>query len=383
MKRDFSTLSPRILIAPDKFKGSMTAHEISSILKSEIEKAIPSAKVSCSPLADGGDGSIDILAKHLNLEKIRVKTIDPLGRYLETDYYKNDATAYIELASSSGLVLLHEEERNPFKTSTYGTGLEIKHAIENGVDHIYLFLGGSATNDGGIGIASALGYTFLDNDGNELRPIGSSLSLIGRIIPSQIEHALKSFTLCCDVNNPPTGVNGAASVYAQQKGASKTDIEILDHGMVNLCNQVKLFNSKEVINLIGGGAAGGVPICLVGLLGSTIISGVDLIIKQVNLEDEIENSDFVISGEGRLDKQSLNGKVVSGVARLCKKYKKPLYLTVGKNELDQKSVKDLGVKQIYEIISHAEDIDDAMENGSYYLSKIGREIAQQICRRNL
>jgi glycerate kinase len=194
---------------------------------------------------------------------------------------------------------------------------------------------------------------------------------------------LKSLTLCCDVNNPPTGVNGAASIYAQQKGASKEDIEILDHGMVNLCNQIKLFNYKEVINLVGGGAAGGVPVCLVGLLGSTIVSGVDLIIKLLNLEDEIENSDFVISGEGRLDKQSLNGKVVSGVARLCKKYKKPLYLTVGKNELDQKSVKDLGVKQIFEIMSHAEDIDDAMENGSYYLSKIGREIAQQICSRNL
>ncbi|MFT4532915.1 MAG: glycerate kinase [Saprospiraceae bacterium] len=383
MKRDFSTLSPRILIAPDKFKGSMTAHEISSILKSEIEKVIPSANVSYSPLADGGDGSIEILAKHLNLEIIRVKTIDPLGRGLETIYYKKDDTAYIELASSSGLVLLNEEERNPFKTSTYGTGLEMKHAIENGLDHIYLFLGGSATNDGGIGIASALGYTFLGNGGIELPPVGESLSLIRTIIPSPIVDTLKSLTLCCDVNNPPTGVNGAASIYAQQKGASKEDIEILDHGMVNLCNQIKMFNYKEVINLVGGGAAGGVPVCLVGLLGSTIVSGVDLIIKLLNLEDEIENSDFVISGEGRLDKQSLNGKVVSGVARLCKKYKKPLYLTVGKNELDQKSVKDLGVKQIFEIMSHAEDIDDAMENGSYYLSKIGREIAQQICSRNL
>jgi glycerate kinase len=383
MKRDYSTFSPKILISPDKFKGSMTAHEISSILKLEIEKVIPSAIVSCSPLADGGDGSIDILAKHLNLEKIFVKTIDPLGRYLETEYYRNSTTAYIELASSSGLVLLKDKERNPFKTSTYGTGLEIKHAIENGVDHVYLFLGGSSTNDGGIGIASALGFTFLDNDGNELPPIGSSLDLIRTIISSRSELALKSLILCCDVNNPPTGENGAASVYAQQKGASKEDIEILDQGMINLCNQVKLFNSKEVINLVGGGAAGGVPVCLVGLLAATIVGGVDLIIEQVNLEDEIKNSDFVISGEGRLDEQSLNGKVVSGVARLCKKYKKPLYLTVGINEIDEKSVKDLGVKQIYEIISHAKDIDDAMENGSSYLSKISREIAQQIYNRNL
>ena len=382
MERDLNSLSPRILIAPDKFKGSMTAHEISSILKAEIEKVIPSAKVVCSPLADGGDGSLYILSKYLNFEKRHVETVDPLGRYLETVYYKSATTAYIELASSSGLVLLKEEKRNPLNTSTYGTGIEISDALESGIDHIFLFLGGSATHDGGIGIASALGYIFLDCDGKVLPPIGASLSLIRTIIPTPGVATLKSLILCCDVNNPPTGINGAALVYAKQKGASGEQIKVLDEGLINLCNQIKLFNGNEVIDLIGGGAAGGIPVCLVGLFGASIISGVDHIIKTVNLENEISNSDFVISGEGSLDAQSLNGKVVSGVAQLCKGYNKPLYLTVGKNELGEAELDSLGVEQLYEIISYAEDINDAIQNGSYYLRKIGQQIALQISNRN-
>ena len=382
MKSDPISHRPRILIAPDKFKGSMTAHEISSILKSEIEVIFPSAKVLCCPLADGGDGSIDILSQYLNLEKKHVETVDPLGRYLETAYFKNETTAYIELASSSGLVLLQQEEKNPLKTSTYGTGLEIKDAIENGTEHIFLFLGGSATHDGGIGMASALGYTFLDCDGNKLPPIGSSLGMVKTIITPRDLSTLKSLTLCCDVNNPPTGINGAASIYAQQKGASVEQIEILDDGLGNLCNQIYLFNKNKVINLIGGGAAGGVPVCLVGLFGASIVSGLEHITKIVDLEKEIANSDFVISGEGGLDEQSLNGKVVSGVAQLCKDYKKPLYLTVGKNELDQTKLDSLGIEHLFEIIHYAKDVNDAIQNGSYYLRKIGQQIALQISNRN-
>ncbi|MGK0315789.1 MAG: glycerate kinase [Saprospiraceae bacterium] len=378
MKRDLKSLSPRILIAPDKFKGSMTAYEISSILKSEIEKVIPAANVSCSPLADGGDGSIEILAKYVKLEKKLVESVDPLGRLLQTVYYKSATTAYIELASSSGLVLLKEDERNPLNTSTHGTGLEIKDALENGIDHIVLFLGGSATHDGGIGIAAALGYSFLDCDGKELPPIGASLGLIRTMKSSPNMITLKSMTLCCDVNNPPTGINGAASVYAKQKGASVEQMKLLDEGLGNLCNQIYLFNRNEVINLIGAGAAGGVPVCLVGLFGASIISGVDYIIKKVNLEAEIANSDFIISGEGSLDAQSLNGKVVSGVAQLCKDYNKPLFLTVGKNELGQTELNSLDVERVYEIINYAKDINDAIQNGSYYLRKIGQQIAVRI-----
>lgn len=365
----------RILIAPDKFKGSLTGPEICKILRTEIESIIPEAIVEECPLADGGDGSVKILAGYLDLKKINCTTVDPLRRSLDSSYYSSGCTAYIELASASGLVLLDDVEKDPLRTSTYGTGLQIKHAIESGIDQIYLFLGGSATNDGGLGIANALGYKFYDVQGSELLPIGASLNNINKIVPPKEHLNIKSLTLCCDVVNIPFGPNGAAYIFAKQKGANQDEIIKLDEGLANLCEQVKSFNGIDITNLIGGGAAGGVPISLTGFMDASITSGMELIAKISMLDFKIANADLVISGEGKLDLQSLNGKVVNGVSEICRKYGKKLLLVVGRNDLSDTDIKNLGAFNLFSVLDLAKDMNDAMTRSAKYVKVIGKKIA--------
>lgn len=366
----------KILIAPDKFKGSLSGAQICHILKDEILSKIPDVVIEECPMADGGDGSVEILSHYLDLEKRTCNTVDPVGKPIEAVYYTSDDFAYIELATSSGLILLDDSKRNPLHTSTFGTGIQIKNAIDQNIENIFLFLGGSATNDGGMGIASALGYRFLDGEGQELKPTGSSLKLVDKIIPPLDPINIKSFTLCCDVKNVPFGKNGAAHIYAKQKGANQAEIFALDQGLENLCNKVNKYNGIDLSQLIGGGAAGGVPICLVGLMKGQIISGIDFFKEVTDLENKIANSDLVISGEGRLDSQSLDGKVVSGVAALCRKHYKKLWLVVGKNDLSKREVEELGVEKVFSVMDFAEDIVDAISNARKYVKEIGSKLTK-------
>jgi len=368
----------RILIAPDKFKGSLSAFEICEILKSEINSAKPEVEIELCPLADGGDGSLEILATYLPLEKCLCNTVDPLGRPIQAAYYKSENTAYIELAAASGIVLLKEEERNPMLTSTYGTGLQIQNAIKQGLKNIILFLGGSATNDGGLGIANALGYKFYDKNKVEQKPIGASLDKVYQIIAPDSLPDLESLTLCCDVENPPFGLNGAAHIYARQKGASKEDVKVLDDGLKNICQILLRKTNIDVSSISGAGAAGGVAISLLSLFEARIESGLDMISNVSNLDFKINHADIVISGEGKLDSQTLEGKVVNGVAAACRKYDKPLWLVAGANELSELEIESMNIQKIFAIIERAKSIDDAMKLSETYLRSIGREIANSI-----
>jgi len=376
-------MEQKILVAPDKFKGSLSAYEICLILKSEILSVLPDAQVESCLLADGGDGSLDVLATYLDLEKQVCETVDPIGRLINSLYYTFNKTAYIELASASGLVLLDDSEKNPMLTSTYGTGLEILDAIDNGIENIYLFLGGSATNDGGMGIAKAIGYTFYDQFDEALKPIGASLNLIKKIVPPKRELKIKTLKLCCDVANRPYGSNGAAYVYGSQKGASMEQIIELDAGLENLCNEVKNYSGIDLSELKGGGAAGGVATCLYGLLEAEIVSGFNMISQVSKLESKIANSDIIISGEGRLDGQSLNGKVISGVAEMCKKYRKRMLLVVGKNELSNEEIETLGVEKLFSVLEIAIDLQDAISNGDKYMKVIGLKIVDYLNSENI
>jgi glycerate kinase len=366
----------RILIAPDKFKGSLSGAEICSILNTVIQKVIPDAVIETCPLADGGDGSIEILSSYLEIKERFCDTVDPLGRPSKASYFMSEDTAYIELASASGIVLLEQSDRNPMHTSTYGTGLLIRDAIELGLKNIYLFLGGSSTNDGGMGIADSMGYTFYDKNGNLLAPNGISLAAINRIVVPPKVSNIEKFIICCDVNNPPFGPNGAAKVYGKQKGANQQEIIHLDVGIKNLCHQIELFNGVSLSTLEGGGAAGGTAICLSGFFNAEIISGMDFIAEATMLDAKIEAADIVISGEGRLDTQSFNGKVISGVAEICQKLGKKLWLVVGKNELSKQEVHQLGAEGVFSIFEKADNLDDAMANSEKYLKEIGHEIAE-------
>lgn len=365
----------KILIASDKFKGSLSAKEVCSAIQEGLKNQLnPVHEITLHPMADGGDGSLEVLSDYVDFECHEVNTLDPLGRQILTTYYTANGNAFIELASASGMVLLKKGERNPLKTSTYGTGKMIVDAIAKGFQNVFLFLGGSATNDAGIGIAEALGYQFFDEKNQKLKPVGENLIHVNKIkADSTFNLKNTQITLLCDVDNPLFGPNGAAFVYAAQKGADIEQVKYLDLGLRNFSKVVLEETGIDVSNLKGGGASGGIAGALVGLLGAKVKMGFDVISNLTNLEKKIQQSDWVISGEGRLDTQSFQGKVIGGIANLCKKYKKPLALFVGMNELDKQAIDRLNVKSVFAIAEHAQNLDDAIVNGANYLTQMAAD----------
>lgn len=361
-----------ILIAPDKFKDSLSAQQVAAALAKGLKQANSDLKITIQPLADGGDGSLAILAKPLTLKKQTVQTYDPRGRPISAVYFTTATAAFIELASASGFVLLASKERNPLDTSTFGTGKMIVDAISKGYRQIYLFLGGSATNDAGLGIATALGFQILDRTGRCLKPIGRNLAQVSSIRnTAAFDFAKLNMTLLCDVNNPLYGPEGAAYVYAPQKGATPDQVRYLEHGLQNIAKLLKAQTGLRIADLPGAGAAGGIGAGLVALCGAKLVRGFETIAKLTDLEKQIQAADWVISGEGKLDLQSLHGKVVSGVAKFCQKYHKPLTLFVGKNELPAEKLASLKSHSLFSVFEKAQDIDDAMERGAAYLEQLG------------
>lgn len=369
----------KILIAPDKFKGSLSAHEVCQSIGEGLQIGKESIEVIYHPMADGGDGSLAILSDHLKLKVQTVDTTDPLGRAIKTQYYTSSDTAFIEVASASGIVLLSEEERNPLMTSTFGTGKMLLDAINKGFQHIYLFLGGSATNDAGMGIAAALGCQFLDEQNEVLQPTGSNLSRVQSIRKSEFIHPQEiKMTLLCDVTNTLYGSNGAAHVYAHQKGATDEQIHYLDNGLKHFSGIIRKQLGIDISTFPGSGAAGGIGAGMHALFGAKLEKGFAAISKLTGLEQQIQSCDMVISGEGKLDKQSLQGKVIDGIAKLCKKHDKPLALFVGKNELKEQYICDLGTKAVYAIAEQSNSMEDAMLNGAIYLREMASHFSKKI-----
>ncbi len=364
----------KILLAPDTFKGSLSAQEVCEAIARGLKQKSDAVEIISHPMSDGGEGTLDILSQHMPLEKRAIETVGPLGRPLTASYYISPQAAFIELASASGHILLSQEERNPMYTSTLGTGNMLSDALAKGYQQIYLFLGGSATTDAGIGIAAALGFQFLDEQGNELKPIGKNLFEVNRIQNNTSFDLQKiNITLLCDVSNPLYGPNGSAHVYAPQKGANAEEVLLLDNGLQHIAKHLQEYSSIDVNKIPGTGAAGGVGAALVALFGAQLKSGFQTIAQLTDLETQIKNAGWVISGEGRLDEQSLQGKVVHGVAGLCQKHQKPLALFVGKNELDERTLLGLNNARVYSISSVAENFEDAMANGGKYLEILAKE----------
>lgn len=360
----------RILICPDKFKGSLTALEVGEAIEKGLRKRYPDAQVWLHPMADGGDGSLDVLSRHLYLEQKTIATIDPLGRAMDAIYYRTADAAFIELSKASGLVLLQPAERNPEQTSTFGTGVLVKDALQSGIRNVFLFLGGSATNDAGMGIIAALGGRFLDKKGRMLAPIGAHLHQVNAIDRPAFPIGEVSITLLCDVRNPLFGSNGAAHVYARQKGATEPQVEALDGGLRHYAQVLEELTGVTVAHLPGAGAAGGIAASMVALLGARLENGFSTLSALTQLEAQIEQADWVISGEGSLDVQSLQGKLVDGVAALCRKYQKPLSLLVGKNELPEAVWQSAGISQVHAIAPIAKSQEDAMQQAARYLTEV-------------
>ena len=302
-------------------------------------------------MADGGEGTLDILISLLGLRTVRTTVHDPLFRPIPAHYGVVGKVAYVEMAVASGLPLLNEAERDPLRTTSFGTGELIRHAIAHGAQTVYLFVGGSATNDAGIGMAQALGYRFLDAQGQALSPVGGNLAQVAQIdtngaLPSLADTKIQVVT---DVNNPLYGPRGAARVYAPQKGATATSVDLLERGLVSIAKQMQASTGTDVRSIPGAGAAGGIGAGGVALLGAQLLPGIDTILDLCQARRAIAEADLVVSGEGKIDAQTLHGKVVKGVGDACRQHNVPLNVICGTLDASAAELEQLNVRRAYAV----------------------------------
>lgn len=341
--------------------------EACEAMEQGIRKLDKTIDVIKCPMADGGEGTLDVLEQHLVLERVYCQVSNPLMRSIEAYYLSDNEVAYIEMAQASGLQCLQPSEYDPLKTSSYGTGELIEHAIESGVGEIYLLIGGSATNDGGIGMAAALGFDFLDKNGQRVTPNGQGLSLIERVVPPQYPDLLKGihFTVLTDVQNLLCGRQGAAHVYAKQKGADEAMINQLDDGLVHLSRLLK--NGFE--QLSGAGAAGGLGYGAMTFLAAELRSGVDFIMETIDFENKLKSVDLVITGEGKLDLQTLEGKVVFAVCQRAKYIDIKVAVICGDVESPEYIKQALGAFGVYSLLTPEVSTKFAMTNASELIER--------------
>ena len=365
----------KILIAPDKFKGSLTASEAAEAIAAGFRRAWPEAETFLLPVADGGEGFAEAFGAALDGEWISTRALDPIGREVNVRYMWVEAEklAVIDMSEASGLWRLQKDELAPLRANTYGTGQLIRHATERGARKILVGLGGSATTDGGIGMAAALGYEFLTSDGEDLEAIPGNLLALIRI---QTEGALElpEIIAACDVQNPLLGPRGTAEVFSPQKGASAKDIVALEEGLINLADVVASDLGCDFRETPGAGAAGGIAFGLLSFCGAKICSGFDLLAETLHLENRIAACDLVITGEGRIDGQTLEGKGPAGVAALARKHGKPVLAFAG-SIADNPAVDSLFDAHCA-IIDEPVTLDAAMSRGAKFLARSAARAAR-------
>jgi len=371
----------KILIAPDKFKGTLTATEVCEAIRAALLEINPQNDILSVPLADGGEGTFEILLEHSHGRKKQITVLDPLLRETSAAYgiSEDGSTAFIEMASSSGLQLLHEAERNPMITSSIGVGQLIMDALNEGVKNITLGIGGSATNDAGIGMAHALGYRFLDRENQILAPVGQSLASLQAIDHSGVDDRLPTihFTVLCDVNNPLYGPHGAAYIYGPQKGATELMVKQLDNGLRNLAELVKVEDHID-LNFAGAGAAGGLGAGAKLFLHASLERGIDYICQLTELEEKIKNCDLVITGEGKVDDQTLSGKVVAHVYSLAKRYAKEVVIVCGQCILSEKDRTAFGTDRIIALANDSSEVSLAMQQPATLIHSKIKEILSDL-----
>jgi glycerate kinase len=361
-----------VLICPDKFKGSLTAKEVCDAVGLGFLQARPDADLQFVPLADGGEGTCELLTEWHHGRKIELEVHGPLFNPVMAHYgVSGDGhTAFIEMAVASGLTLLKPEEQNPLLTTSLGTGELIADALARKVKSIVIGLGGSATNEAGIGMASALGYKFYDADGAMLKPVGEKLIHIRHITMDGVNPRLKnvSITALCDVTNPLYGPEGAAHIYGPQKGATQPAIELLDAGLRNFGRMIHK-HMKTSVDFAGAGAAGGLGAGCKVFLNAAIEKGVNHIIQNTGLMKKIQQSDLIVTGEGKIDRQTFSGKVVSEVIRLAQEAGKPVVAVCGACEVPDREVKAHGILKVISLVGDGTERETAMKEASAQLSR--------------
>ena len=318
----------KIVIAPDSFKGSLTAIEVADAIEIGVKKIIPDAKIEKIPMADGGEGTVQCLVNATRGKLYSHTVIGPLGNPVEATFglLGDQKTAVIEMASASGLPLVPPEKKNPLITTTYGTGQLILEAMDQGCDKLIIGIGGSATNDGGAGMVQALGALLIDPSGKEIGYGGAELSRLNRIDISKMDQRISqsNFLVASDVQNPLCGPTGASHIYGPQKGATKTMIKRLDDALTHFADLIERDLGKDIRHIPGAGAAGGLGAGLIAFLDAKLKPGIDIIIEQVHLAQLMKGADLVITGEGEINGSTIYGKAPIGVAKVAKRFSIPV-----------------------------------------------------------
>lgn len=361
----------KYVVIPDSFKGCLSSSEICGIIAREIRRRDPEARVCALPVADGGEGTVDAFLGALGGEKVAVPCRDPYGRPLTAHYglFPDGKTAVIEMAAAAGLPLVGEDRRVADAT-TYGVGQLIAHALKRGAERILLGLGGSATNDGGCGAAAALGVEFLDAEGKAFVPVGGTLRRIAHIRADGLLPALRQAEVIamCDIDNPLCGESGAAAIFAPQKGADAATVRMLDEGLAHLAAVIEKDLGRSLLTLPGGGAAGGFGAGSVAFLGARLQMGIEAVLDLTDFDRLAADAYLVITGEGRLDSQSLRGKVVVGVARRARALGVPVVALVGSSETDIAAAYDAGVTAVFPINPAPTTLSEALAHARTHLA---------------
>ena len=372
----------KTVIAIDSFKGSLSSVELSRHITIGIKNVYPDAHIISLPIADGGEGTVEALVLGTGGKVVECVVNDPLMRPLKAKYgiLGNGKTAVIEMAEASGLTLLGEKERDPLKTTTYGTGELIKDALSRGCREFIVGIGGSATNDLGMGMMKAFGVSFKDENGDELPGTGGSMEKVARIDTTNILSELKEcrFTIACDVDNPLYGKHGAAYVYSRQKGADEKTIKQLDKGLRKLSDIIRKELGKDVAGIPGAGAAGGLGGAFVAFVDGELRSGIDIVLKALDFEKKAEDADVVITGEGRIDGQSVMGKAPTGVSKICKEKGIPVIAFAGSLADDATAVHAHGITSLFSIMNYPMQLEEAMNPET--ASKLIRKNTEEVFR---
>jgi glycerate kinase len=380
-KREIA-LSVRILIAPDKFRGSLEAADVARAMARGVKRALPGATLDCVGMADGGEGFAETMVEALGGRFETIEARGPLGHPVQAKLgiVDDGATAVISMSSASGLALIPPEMKNPLLTSTFGTGQLIRAALDLGVSRIFVGIGGSATNDGGTGMAVALGYRFLGADGRELPLGGGALGRLEKIDAERRDPRLArvKIEVACDVSNPLCGPMGASAIYGPQKGATPEMVARLDQALETLATVIRRDLDKDVRDISGSGAAGGLGAGLVAFADGQLRRGIDLVIDATHLRDRMKAADLCLTGEGRIDHSSGYGKTVAGVARVARELGKPCVALGGSVASGADSVLDQGVTAFFSILTEPINLSHALEQESTR-RRLGRT-AEQVCR---
>ncbi len=370
----------KIVVAPNAFKGCLTASEAARAMAAGIGRAVPDVEIVSVPVADGGDGLVDVAIEALGGELHHASVTGPLFTPVNAAfcYVKNEGLAAIEMALASGLALVPPDQRDPTRTTTLGTGELIAAALDLGVSRIGVGIGGSATTDGGIGMASALGVRFLDADGSIVRPTGSDLGRIRRIDVSGLDPRLRDVRIeaVCDVDNPLCGPNGAAHIYGPQKGATPDQVRLLDDGLVNLADVIESDLGIKVRQLAGAGAAGGLGAGLHAFLRADLKRGVDLVLDLVDLDAKLAGADLVLTGEGQIDFQTAFGKAPAGVGAAAMRQGIPCVAIAGSIGSGVADLAKVGIIAVFSLCSRPMTLENAMSDAAALLDLSAEQIVR-------